>query len=150
MRFAVAVVPVTVKLTSHMTPVPVSMVAARSGMSREFVDFAMPKHVAPPLVCRYVPGMKYGAHADAALLQIGTTRIRSDISCTIFINDPASYEGGELSIEVGRAVRLRAERRAALRRAHDREMDPRLAELAWGGVTRVMLSSMTAPVLMSH
>ena len=27
---------------------------------------------------------------------------------------------------------------------------PRLAELAWGGVTRLMLSSMTAPVLMSH
>ena len=28
----------------------------------------MPKHVAPPLLCRYEPGMKYGAHADAALL----------------------------------------------------------------------------------
>ncbi len=27
---------------------------------------------------------------------------------------------------------------------------PRLAELAWGSVTQVMLSSMTAPVLMSH
>jgi nucleotide-binding universal stress UspA family protein len=27
---------------------------------------------------------------------------------------------------------------------------PRLTELVWGGVTRVMLSSMTAPVLMSH
>ncbi len=69
--------------------------------SREFVDFAMPKHVAPPLLCRYVPGMKYGAHADAALLQIGATRLRSDVSCTVFLNDPATYDGGELSIEVG-------------------------------------------------
>jgi nucleotide-binding universal stress UspA family protein len=27
---------------------------------------------------------------------------------------------------------------------------PRISELVWGGVTRVMLSSMTVPVLMSH
>jgi hypothetical protein len=61
----------------------------------------MPKQVAPPLLCRYVPGMKYGAHADAALLQVGGSRLRSDLSCTVFVNDPASYEGGELSIEIG-------------------------------------------------
>jgi PKHD-type hydroxylase len=79
----------------------IQIVNAALARSREFVDFAMPKHVAPPLMCRYVPGMKYGAHADSALLQVGTTRIRSDVSCTIFINDPASYEGGELSIEIG-------------------------------------------------
>jgi PKHD-type hydroxylase len=79
----------------------VQIVSAAFARSREFVDFAMPKHVAPPLLCRYVPGMKYGAHADAALLQIGATRLRSDVSCTVFLNDPATYEGGELSIEVG-------------------------------------------------
>ena len=79
----------------------VQIVNAALARSREFVDFAMPKHVAPPLLCRYTPGMKYGAHADSALLQIGATRLRSDLSCTVFINDPATYEGGELSIEVG-------------------------------------------------
>ena len=79
----------------------VQIVSAAFARSREFVDFTMPKQVAPPMLCRYVPGMKYGAHADAALLQLGATRMRSDISCTVFLNDPASYEGGELSIEVG-------------------------------------------------
>jgi PKHD-type hydroxylase len=65
------------------------------------MDFALPKHVAPPLLCRYTPGMKYGAHADAALVHIGSARLRSDISCTVFVSDPAAYEGGELSIVVG-------------------------------------------------
>jgi PKHD-type hydroxylase len=79
----------------------VQIVSAAFSRSREFIDFAMPKHVAPPLLCRYTPGMKYGAHADAALVYIGSARLRSDLSCTIFVNDPAAYEGGELSIVVG-------------------------------------------------
>ncbi|MCS6947452.1 MAG: Fe2+-dependent dioxygenase [Steroidobacteraceae bacterium] len=79
----------------------VQIVHAALSRSREFVDFALPKRIAPPLLCRYEPGMKYGAHADAAVLQIGATRLRSDVSCTVFISDPASYEGGELSIVMG-------------------------------------------------
>jgi PKHD-type hydroxylase len=79
----------------------VQIVNAALARSREFVDFAMPKQVAPPLLCRYVPGMKYGAHADSALLQIGAGRLRSDLSCTVFINEPANYDGGELSIAIG-------------------------------------------------
>ena len=69
--------------------------------SREFADFALPRRIAPPLLCRYEPGMKYGAHADSALIQLGATRLRSDLSCTIFIADPASYDGGELAIVAG-------------------------------------------------
>jgi PKHD-type hydroxylase len=79
----------------------VQIVSVAFARSREFVDFAMPKHVAPPLLCRYTPGMKYGAHADAALVHIGNSRLRSDLSCTVFINDPSAYDGGELSIVVG-------------------------------------------------
>lgn len=79
----------------------VQIVSAAFARSREFVDFAMPKHVAPPLLCRYTPGMKYGAHADAALIQLGNFRLRSDLSCTVFVNEPSAYEGGELSIVVG-------------------------------------------------
>jgi PKHD-type hydroxylase len=45
--------------------------------------------------------MKYGAHADSSLIQVGNIRLRSDISCTVFINEPVSYEGGELSIILG-------------------------------------------------
>ena len=79
----------------------VQIVSGAFARSREFIDFAMPKHVAPPLLCRYAPGMKYGAHADAALIQLGNFRLRSDLSCTVFVNDPSAYEGGELSIVVG-------------------------------------------------
>ena len=79
----------------------VQIVSAAFARSREFVDFAMPKHIAPPLLCRYVPGMKYGAHADAALIQLGNFRLRSDLSCTVFVSDPSTYEGGELSIVIG-------------------------------------------------
>jgi PKHD-type hydroxylase len=79
----------------------VQIVSAALVRSREFVDFAMPRHVAPPLLSRYEPGMRYGGHADSALIQVGNSSIRSDLSCTVFISDPRSYEGGELSIEIG-------------------------------------------------
>jgi PKHD-type hydroxylase len=79
----------------------VQIVGAAIARSRELVDYAMPRRVAPPLLSRYEPGMQYGAHADAAILQIGNERLRSDLSCTIFINDPSTYEGGELVIAAG-------------------------------------------------
>jgi PKHD-type hydroxylase len=79
----------------------VQIVNAAFARSREFMDFAMPKRVAPPLLSRYEPGMKYGAHADAALIPLGNARLRSDLSCTVFISDPSSYEGGELAINIG-------------------------------------------------
>lgn len=74
--------------------------------SRPFQDFAMPKKIAPPLMARYEPGMKYGAHSDVAFMKIaadggGTMDLRSDISCTVFLNDPASYTGGELVLHIG-------------------------------------------------
>jgi PKHD-type hydroxylase len=79
----------------------VQVVANALARSREFASFALPKRVAPPLLCRYEPGMKYGAHADAAIMQLPNARVRSDLSCTVFVNDPATYEGGELAITVG-------------------------------------------------
>lgn len=79
----------------------VQLVNAAFARSRDFMNFALPKRVAPPLLSRYEPGMKYGAHADAALIELGSSRLRSDLSCTVFISDPATYEGGELSIAVG-------------------------------------------------
>jgi PKHD-type hydroxylase len=79
----------------------VQIVASAFARSRDFVDFAMPKRVAPPLLCRYEPGMKYGAHADAAILHIGNERLRSDLSCTVYVGEPSAYEGGELLIVAG-------------------------------------------------
>ena len=77
------------------------IVAQAFARSREFNDFAMPKRIAPPLLCRYEPGMKYGAHADAALIPLGDNPLRSDISCTVFIAEPSTYEGGELVTHLG-------------------------------------------------
>lgn len=71
--------------------------------SEEFRNFVFPAAVGPPLVTRYTSGMKYGAHTDTAYLQISGATIRSDLSCTIFLNDPASYEGGALHIQLGDA-----------------------------------------------
>jgi PKHD-type hydroxylase len=79
----------------------VQIVASAFSRSDEFRDFAFPRRIAPPLLCRYEPGMQYGAHADTAHLQIGNQLIQSDISSTVFLNDPASYDGGELVIHLG-------------------------------------------------
>lgn len=71
--------------------------------SPEFMEFAFPVALAPPLMTRYKPGMKYGAHADAAFIQLPGATIRSDLSCTIFLSDPATYDGGELQVGLGDA-----------------------------------------------
>ena len=64
-------------------------------------NFVFPKFIAPPLMTKYQPGMNYGQHSDAPFLQIGQRPIRSDLSCTIFLNDPETYDGGELSVQLG-------------------------------------------------
>jgi PKHD-type hydroxylase len=69
--------------------------------SPEFMEFAFPIAMAPPMMTRYKPGMKYGAHADAAFIQLPGATIRSDLSCTIFLNDPADYDGGDLHVSLG-------------------------------------------------
>lgn len=71
--------------------------------SPEFHEFAFPVAMAPPMMTKYEPGQRYGAHADAALIKLPGATIRSDLSCTIFLNEPDSYEGGELHIRLGEA-----------------------------------------------
>lgn len=72
--------------------------------TQSVADFALPKILAPPLLCRYDPKMKYGAHADTAYITTPGGRMRTDVSCTIFIADPGSYEGGELRIHLGSEI----------------------------------------------
>ena len=71
--------------------------------SEEFRDFAFPAVLAPPFLTRYRPGMKYGFHTDSAYIRMPGGELRSDLSCTIFLNDPESYEGGALHIRHGDA-----------------------------------------------
>ncbi|MCH9694043.1 MAG: Fe2+-dependent dioxygenase [Gammaproteobacteria bacterium] len=65
-------------------------------------EFAMPNRIAPPLLCKYDVGMAYGAHFDVALLPLPELQslLRSDLSATLFLNDPDSYDGGELVLQL--------------------------------------------------
>jgi PKHD-type hydroxylase len=56
-----------------------------------------PKVIRPMTISRYAVSMAYGTHVDNALMH--DPLMRSDISMTLFLSDPATYEGGELVIE---------------------------------------------------
>jgi PKHD-type hydroxylase len=60
-----------------------------------FVSAARPKNFVKTLVSRYQPGMHYGTHVDDAVMG----GVRTDLSFTLFLSDPQSYEGGELVVE---------------------------------------------------
>jgi len=66
-----------------------------------FISAALPDKIYPPKFNRYSENETYGAHVDAALMQIPETNqtLRTDLSATIFLAEPDEYEGGELSIE---------------------------------------------------
>ena len=77
------------------------MVAAAFARCAPFHDFAFPRHIAPPLLARYEVGMTYGAHADTSHMRFGNEVRRSDLSATVWLNPPASYDGGELVVHLG-------------------------------------------------
>jgi PKHD-type hydroxylase len=60
-----------------------------------FAMAARPKQISSLLFAHYEPGMEYGAHVDDALMG----GMRSDISFTLFVDEPETYEGGELVME---------------------------------------------------
>ena len=62
--------------------------------------YAQPKQMARTTMVRYEPGMTYGWHVDEALFP-SNPPLRSDLSCTLFLNPPQEYDGGELTIELG-------------------------------------------------
>ncbi len=66
-----------------------------------FISAALPKHVFPPLFNRYRGGQSFGTHIDNAIRQVPGTahRIRTDLSCTLFLAGPEEYDGGELVVE---------------------------------------------------
>ena len=64
-----------------------------------FQAAAQPARISRLLVSRSGEGQGYGTHVDNALMGSGATRIRTDLSFTLFLNDPKDYEGGELTID---------------------------------------------------
>ena len=74
------------------------------GLERHAVFFsaALPKQISPPLFNRYGGASNsFGNHVDSAVrfLKDGSGRIRTDVSCTLFLSEPEAYDGGELVIE---------------------------------------------------
>ena len=75
-----------------------------AGLDRQqsFFSAALPKHISPPMFNRYGGTTNtFGNHVDSAVryLPRGAGRVRTDISCTLFLADPDAYEGGELVVE---------------------------------------------------
>jgi PKHD-type hydroxylase len=75
--------------------------AAALGRNEQLKNFAFPKRIAVPLLSLYEPGMTYGVHADSPYLSLPTGQLRSDVSATLFLEDPNSYKGGALTIHMG-------------------------------------------------
>lgn len=72
---------------------------ALSGNAR-FISFALPLKILPPMFNRYQGGGEYGFHIDNAIRvdPLSGQRLRTDVSTTVFLNEPHKYEGGELII----------------------------------------------------
>jgi PKHD-type hydroxylase len=67
--------------------------------SPRFLAAALPRKLFPPQVNRYAGGANaYGPHVDNSVRFAGATRVRTDLSCTVFLSDPEDYDGGELVI----------------------------------------------------
>jgi PKHD-type hydroxylase len=76
----------------------IRIVMASLGHNETFRFAALPHRVADLIVSRYAPGMTYGDHVDDPIMGGGGPRFRTDVSMTIFLNPPDSYEGGELTV----------------------------------------------------
>jgi PKHD-type hydroxylase len=66
-----------------------------------FISAVLPHRLYPPMFNRYDVGMRFGSHVDGAIRQIPATgqTLRTDLSATLFLTSPDSYEGGELVID---------------------------------------------------
>ena len=66
-----------------------------------FISAVLPNEVYPPMFNRYSEGMSFGAHVDGSVRihPHNGRKLRTDVSATLFLSDPADYDGGELQIQ---------------------------------------------------
>ena len=78
-----------------------SALIERLWQTPQFMSAALPHKVFPPLINFYREGGNFGFHIDNALRQPkgSAERVRTDLSATLFLSDPDSYDGGELVIQ---------------------------------------------------
>ena len=76
-------------------------ILAALARSPVFFSAALPRQVFPPLFNRYTGGMNFGNHVDGAMRVHAPTgrRMRTDLSATLFLAAPETYDGGELVVE---------------------------------------------------
>ncbi len=90
------------QLAEDAAPLPALRRLVLQALSRNatFIAAALPLKVLPPFFNRYAGSTNtYGAHVDGAMRQAPDgSYVRSDLSATLFLSDPDSYDGGELSI----------------------------------------------------
>lgn len=113
----------------------------REAMERNavFAAYARPGRWSTLMFNRYGPGETYGTHMDDALMGPEGARVRTDLSFTLFLSDPETYEGGELvvdGLEGERAVKLPAGSlvlypTGALHRVEPVVSGQRLAAVGW-------------------
>ena len=84
-------------LTHHLG----DMILAALTQNSLFTSAALPLNILPPYFNRYENGETFGFHVDNAIRWVQGTnqKIRTDLSCTIFLSEPDEYEGGELVVE---------------------------------------------------
>ena len=93
-----------VKNNQELKPEPerrerlIRILMASLGHNETFRFAALPHRVADPIFARYTPGMTYGDHVDDPIMGTQGPRFRTDVSMTVFLNDPESYDGGELAM----------------------------------------------------
>ena len=78
-----------------------SLVLAGVERNPLFLTAALPKKIFTPRINRYGGDTPcYGAHVDNAIrFTADGERVRTDVSCTVFLSDPDEYEGGELQVQ---------------------------------------------------
>lgn len=104
-----------------------------------FRSAVRPVRLSPLMLSRAAPGMSYGAHIDDAMMGKAQSRMRADVSFTIFLSDPDAYEGGALVIEevsASREIKLPAGSgilypSSTLHRVAPVEAGERLAAVGW-------------------
>jgi len=80
-----------------------NLIVERLSRHPRFIASALPLKMMPPRFNLYTGDGAYGPHIDSAVFSApgSPERVRSDLSATLFLSEPDTYEGGELIAQFG-------------------------------------------------